>query len=161
MKIAPMTEAHADAVLAIYQQGIDTGDATFEIAAPTWAEFDTARLAAHRLVAIDDDNTVLGWAAVSAVSSRCVYQGVVEHSVYVATEARGRAVGRALLQALIDSTEDAGIWTIQSGVFPENVTSLALHKALGFRVVGTHERLGQHHGRWRDVLVLERRSPRI
>src|SRR5438445_11753549 len=107
MRIAPMTEAHADAVLAIYQQGIDTGDATFETAAPTWAEFDNARLAAHRLVAIEGD--VLGWAAVSAVSSRCVYQGVVEHSVYVATNARGRGVGRALLQALIHSTEDAGI----------------------------------------------------
>jgi len=104
---------------------------------------------------------VAGWAAVSAVSSRCVYAGVVEHSVYVHPDARGHGAGRALLAALIASTEAAGIWTIRSGIFPENTASLALHQALGFRVVGIQERVGQHHGRWRDVVLVERRSPVI
>ena len=157
-----MTAEHADAVLAIYQDGIDSGDATFETTAPTWLEFDKARLPGHRFVALDEDGTVLGWTAVTAVSSRCVYRGVVEHSVYVSAAARGRGIGSALLQRLVGSTEDAGIWTIQSGVFPENGASIALHAKLGFRTVGTHERLGQFDdGRWRDVVVLERRSPRI
>ena len=157
--IAPMTAEHADGVLAIYAEGIAGGDATFETEAPTWAAFDAARLPGHRFVALDPSGAVLGWTAVSAVSSRCVYAGVVEHSVYVAEAARGRGVGRALLDALIASTEAAGIWTIQSGVFPENHASLALHRGAGFRTVGTHQRLGQHHGRWRDVIVIERRSP--
>ena len=157
-----MTAEHADAVLAIYQEGIDTGDATFETAAPTWSDFDRARLAEHRFVALDEHGRVIGWAAVTAVSSRCVYRGVVEHSVYVSAAARGQGVGRALLQRLIEATEAAGIWTIQSGVFPENRASIALHDKLGFRVVGTHERLGQFSdGRWRDVVLLERRSPLI
>jgi L-amino acid N-acyltransferase YncA len=104
---------------------------------------------------------VLGWVAASAVSDRCVYAGVVEHSVYVHPGARGQSVGRTLLDALIASTEAAGIWTIQSGIFPENAASAALHKAAGFRVVGTRERVGQHHGHWRDVLLIERRSPAI
>jgi phosphinothricin acetyltransferase len=106
----------------------------------------------------DGTGEVLGWAAVSPVSSRSVYAGVVEHSVYVAPEARGRGVGAALLQALIDSTEAAGIWTIQSGIFPENTASLRLHERKGFRVVGIRERIGCHHGRWRDVVLVERRS---
>jgi L-amino acid N-acyltransferase YncA len=161
MRIATMTADHADAVLAIYQAGIDEGDATFESAAPSWDTFDAAKLPAHRLVAVEDDDAVVGWVAVSAVSGRCVYAGVVEHSVYVAPTARGRGVGRALLDALITSTEQAGVWTIQSGIFPENSASLALHQRAGFRVVGTHERLGRHHGRWRDVVLVERRSPAI
>jgi len=157
-----MTAEHADAVLAIYQDGIDSGNATFETNAPAWADFDSSRLPEHRFVALDDDGTVVGWTAVTATSSRCVYRGVVEHSVYVSSAARGRGVGSALLQRLIDSTEDAGIWTIQSGVFPENEASIALHAKLGFRIVGTHERLGQFSdGRWRDVVLLERRSSRI
>jgi L-amino acid N-acyltransferase YncA len=154
-----MTARHADEVLAIYQAGIDEGQATFETRAPTWPEFDAARLPQHRLVAVDDEDRVLGWAAVSAVSERCVYAGVVEHSVYVAPDARGRGLGVALLRGLIASTEAAGIWTIQSGVFPENAASLALHQRCGFRAVGTRERLGQHNGRWRDVVLIERRSP--
>jgi L-amino acid N-acyltransferase YncA len=158
VRIEPMTDEHAAAVLAIYQAGIDTGNATFETGVPTWAEFCAARLPEHRLVAISA-GTVAGWAAVSAVSSRCVYAGVVEHSVYVHPDARGRGVGRALLDALISSTEAAGIWTIQSGIFPENTASLALHQAAGFRVVGIQERVGQQHGRWRDVVLVERRSP--
>lgn len=155
-----MTEAHAAAVLAIYQAGIDEGDATFETEAPAWPEFTAARLAGHRYVArIGAD--VLGWVAVSPVSGRCVYAGVVEHSVYVHPAARGQGAGRHLLDTLITSTEAAGIWTIQSGIFPENTASVALHHAVGFRDVGIRERIGQHYGRWRDVLLLERRSPLI
>lgn len=155
-----MTEAHAAAVLAIYQAGIDEGDATFETRAPAWGEFTTARLADHRFVAVTGGD-VLGWVAASAVSDRCAYAGVVEHSVYVYPGARGRGVGRRLLGSLITSTEAAGIWTIQSGIFPENTASTALHRAAGFRTVGTRERVGQHHGRWRDVVFVERRSPLI
>ena len=162
VRIVPMTAEHADAVLAIYQAGIDEGNATFETEPPVWEAFDESKLDQHRFVAIDDDaGTVLGWVAVSAVSSRCVYAGVVEHSVYVSPDARGRGVGRALLDALIASTEAAGIWTIESGVFPENAASLALHQRAGFRVVGTRERLGKHGDRWRDVIVLERRSTAV
>jgi L-amino acid N-acyltransferase YncA len=151
-----MTAGHAGRVLAIYQAGIAEGDATFETSAPAWEEFDTARLPDHRYVALSAD-AVVGWVAVSPVSRREVYVGVVEHSVYVDPAARGRGIARLLMTRLIDSTEAAGIWTIQSGIFPENTASLALHEAVGFRVVGRRERLGQHHGRWRDVLLLERR----
>lgn len=160
VSIAPMTEAHAEAVLAIYQAGLDTGNASFETTAPDWAGWDAAHLAEHRFVALLD-GAVAGWVAASAVSDRCVYAGVVEHSVYVAPAARGRHVGRALLTALIASTEAAGVWTIQTGIFPANTASLALHHGCGFRTVGTRERVGQHHGRWRDVVMLERRSPLI
>jgi L-amino acid N-acyltransferase YncA len=156
----PMRACDADQVLAIYQAGLDAGDASFETQAPSWAAFETAKLPAHRLVAVaDGTGEVLGWAAVSPVSRRAVYAGVVEHSVYVDAAARGRGVGTALLQALIESTEKAGVWTIQSGIFPENTASLRLHQRAGFRVIGVRERLGRHHGRWRDVVLLERRSP--
>ncbi|WP_405009817.1 GNAT family N-acetyltransferase [Kitasatospora sp. NBC_01539] len=156
-----MTADHAGQVLAIYQAGIDEGDATFETAAPAWNAFDAARLPDHRLVALGAGGEVLGWAAVSQVSARRAYAGVVEHSVYVHPAARGRGVAARLLQELITSTEAAGIWTIQSGVFPENTASLALHARAGFRVIGTRERVGRHHGVWRDVLLIERRSPAI
>src|SRR5580704_2543044 len=154
MRIEPMTGAHAAAVLAIYHAGIEEGNATFETRVPAWEEFSTDRLADHRYVAVTGGD-VLGWVAASAVSDRCVYAGVVEHSVYVHPDARGRGVGTALLDGLISSTEAAGIWTIQSGIFPENTASLALHRRAGFRVVGTRERIGQHHGVWRDVLMIE------
>ena len=153
-----MTDAHATSVLAIYQAGIDEGNATFETRAPDWQAFAAARLPSHRFVATTAGQ-VTGWVASSPVSGRCVYAGVVEHSVYVHPDARGRGIGRALLEALVGSTEAVGIWTIQSGIFPENTASLALHRAAGFRVVGTRERIAQHHGRWRDVILIERRSP--
>jgi L-amino acid N-acyltransferase YncA len=168
MRIEPMTGAHADGVLEIYQAGIDEGNATFETRAPSWPEFSAVRLPAHRFVALGpeaDGPRVLGWVAVSPVSSRPVYAGVVEHSVYVHPRARGQGAGRALLDALIASTEAAGIWTIESGIFPENTASLALHRAAGFRVVGTRQRIGCHLGRpghpagwWRDTVLIERRS---
>jgi phosphinothricin acetyltransferase len=159
MRIAAMESEHAEQVLAIYQLGIDEGNATFETEAPSWSAFDAAKLSDHRLVALDAGGRVLGWAAVVPVSDRCAYAGVVEHSVYVHPDARGRGLGAALLDALIASTEAAGIWTIQSGIFPENAASLTLHARAGFRVIGTRERIGKHHGIWRDVTLVERRSP--
>ncbi|WP_309050945.1 N-acetyltransferase family protein [Streptomyces sp.] len=160
-RVVPLTAAHAGEVIAIHQAGIDEGHATFETVAPTWEEFDAAKLPAHRFAAVDEAGRLLGWVAATGVSDRCVYAGVVEHSVYVHPGARGRGVAGALLAALIDSTEAAGIWTIQSGVFPENAASLAVHARAGFRVVGTRERIGLLHGRWRDTVLIERRSPRI
>jgi phosphinothricin acetyltransferase len=159
IRITPMDDTHADAVLAIYRMGIDGGEATFETEPPAWERFLATRLPGHRFVAVDTDSRVLGWVACSPVSQRGVYAGVVEHSVYVHPDAGGRGVGKTLLRALIGSTEAAGIWTIQSGIFPENAPSLAVHGAVGFRVVGTRERLGRQHGRWRDVVLVERRSP--
>ena len=163
VRIVPMLAEHADQVLAIYQLGIDEGDATFETTAPTWQDFDTAHLADHRFVALDGSASghavVVGWVAAIPVSERCVYAGVVEHSVYVHPAARGRGVGSALLHSLIASTEAAGIWTIQSGVFPENSASLALHEGTAFAASAPGERLGRHHDHWRDVVLLERRSP--
>ncbi|RAO37454.1 Phosphinothricin acetyltransferase [Micromonospora saelicesensis] len=159
--VRPMTAGDAAQVLAIYQAGLDGGDASFETTAPTWAQFDAGKLPAHRLVAVGGDGTVIGWVAVSPTSARAVYAGVVEHSVYVDPRAQGRGVARLLLDALIASTEAAGVWTIQSGVFGENTASLRLHERAGFRVIGVRERVARHHGRWRDVILLERRSPVI
>ncbi|WP_422770107.1 GNAT family N-acetyltransferase [Plantactinospora sp. WMMC1484] len=161
MRIRAMEPGDAAEVLAIYQAGLDTGQASFETEAPTWPAFDSGRLPVHRLVAVEDDGGVLGWVAVTPVSARAVYAGVVEHSVYVHPAAQNRGVARALMAALIVSTEAAGIWTIQSGIFPENAASLTLHERVGFRVVGVRERVGRHHGKWRDVVLLERRSPTI
>ena len=157
-----MTPADWAVVREIYEAGIATGDATLETSAPTWEAWDDAHLPDLRFVARDDSGAVLGWTAVSQVSGRCVYEGVVEESVYVATDARGSGVGRALLDALIPASEAAGIWTIQAGVIADNEASLALHEAAGFRRVGVRERLGRDaSGRWRDVVLLERRSPNL
>ncbi|WP_345656967.1 GNAT family N-acetyltransferase [Streptomyces siamensis] len=156
-----MGPEHADQVLAIHRLGIEEGNATFETSAPTWEEFEAAKLPEHRHVALDESGRCLGWVAAVPVSDRCAYAGVVEHSVYVHPDARGRGIGSALLSALIASTEAAGIWTIQSGIFPENTSSLALHQKAGFRVIGTRERIGKHHGVWRDVVLIERRSPAV
>ncbi|WUT01404.1 GNAT family N-acetyltransferase [Streptomyces sp. NBC_00708] len=156
-----MRAGHAEQVLAVYQAGIDEGNATFETGAPTWAAFDKSKLLSHRLVALQADGTLLGWIAASAVSARPAYAGVVEHSVYVRPSARGRGVARSLLEAFITSTEAAGIWTVQAGVFPENTASLVLHERVGFRVIGTRERVGRLRGVWRDVQLIERRSPAV
>jgi phosphinothricin acetyltransferase len=158
LAIRPLTGLDWPAVAAIYAEGIATGQATFETEVPSWSSWDASHLAEHRFVAVDPAGPVLGWAALAPVSSRCVYAGVTENSVYVAAAARGRGIGAALLRRLVESAEQAGIWTVQTGIFPENVASLALHASCGFRVVGRRERLGQQSGRWRDVLFLERRS---
>ena len=142
----------------IYRQGIATRDATFETEPPSREEFDAGRLPAHRLVCVEDGR-IVGWAALSPTSRRECYAGVVEHSVYVHEGARGRGVGRMLLEALVESAEAAGLWTIQTSVFPENEASLALHEQVGFRVVGRRERIARLDGSWRDTLLLERRSP--
>jgi L-amino acid N-acyltransferase YncA len=156
MEIRVLTRGDWPEVEAIYAEGIATRQATFETATPSWEEFDAGRLPAHRLVAVDG-RRVVGWAAVSPTSTRECYAGVVEHSVYVSANARGRGIGRALLEALVTSTDTAGIWTVQTSIFPENEASLALHERLGFRVVGRRERIAQLDGEWRDTLLLERR----
>jgi L-amino acid N-acyltransferase YncA len=155
--IADLRQQHWPDVVRIYADGIATGNATFETEAPTWDRWDAAHLPQHRYVALRA-GTVVGWVAVSPASDRCVYGGVVENSVYVDARARGRGVGRLLLERLVRSTEAAGIWTIQTGIFPENEASLRLHERVGFEVVGRRKRLGKLHGTWRDVLLLERRS---
>jgi L-amino acid N-acyltransferase YncA len=163
MTVRPMTAADADAVLRIYQAGLDTGLASFETVAPDWSVFDAGRLPRHRFVAVDS-GTVVGWVAVSTVSTRPVYAGIVEHSVYVDPGTQRLGVGRRLLDALVESTEAAGIWTIQSGVFPENVASLRLHERAGFRIIGVRHHPGRDQrpgGAWRDVVLIERRSATV
>jgi L-amino acid N-acyltransferase YncA len=157
-RIRPLTHADWPAVERIYAEGIATGDATFETEPPSWEEFDAGRLGDHRYVAVENDE-IVGWIALSPASARPCYAGVTEHSVYVAHSARGRGIGRELMDALITSADGAGIWTIQTSVFPENVASLALHERVGFRVVGRRERIAQLGGVWRDTILLERRSP--
>ena len=148
---------HWPGVARVYAEGIATGNASFETEVPSWEAWDSSHLAEHRLVALRDGE-VVGWAAVSPVSDRCVYGGVVEKSVYVAEAARGQGLGQRLLEELIASTEAGGVWTIQTGIFPENEGSIRLHERVGFEVVGRRKRLGKLHGVWRDVLLLERRS---
>lgn len=142
----------------IYQEGIATGNATYEPAVPEWEAWDRGHLTDHRFVATLDA-AVAGWAALSRVSARRVYSGVAEVSVYVAAAARGHGVGSTLLRRLVESSERGGIWTLQASIFPENAASLALHRACGFRIVGTREKLARQEGVWRDVLLLERRRP--
>jgi L-amino acid N-acyltransferase YncA len=144
-------------VRAIYLEGIETGNATFESDAPDWSKWDNSHLRECRLVA-RVDGKVVGWAALSPVSDRCVYAGVAEVSIYVASHARGQGIGKGLLRRLVEESERTGIWTLQAGIFPENRASITLHETLGFRIVGVRERLGQMNGIWRDVTLLERRS---
>lgn len=165
MAVRAMTEADWPAVRAIYEAGIATGNATFETAAPGWERWDATHLTDHRLVAVlpgpGGVEVVAGWAALAPVSERCAYAGVAENSVYVAPAHHGHGIGRTLLQALVEQAEAAGIWTVQTGIFPENGASVALHTACGFRIVGRRERLGRLDGVWRDVLFLERRSTTV
>lgn len=155
--IAIMTANDWPAVREIYQEGIATGNATFEKSAPDWESWDARHLKCCRLLAKVDDQ-VIGWAALSPVSARAVYAGVAEVSVYVAGRARGYGVGSLLLSTLVAASEQNGIWTLQAGIFPENQTSIAIHRKCGFRVVGTREAIGCMDGHWRDTVLMERRS---
>ncbi|QEH92165.1 N-acetyltransferase [Dermacoccus abyssi] len=169
VQIVPMRPEHWPQVAAIYSEGIATGHATFEAEPPSWEQFDADKARVHRWVAVDEarhangENAVLGWAAASPVSDRCAYAGVVEHSVYVASTAGGRGIGLTLLNHLTSVAESAGIWTVQSGIFPENEASLRLHERAGFRTVGVRRGVGRMTygpaaGRWRDVVFVEWRS---
>jgi phosphinothricin acetyltransferase len=160
VEIRPLHAGDWPSVERIYAEGIAAGNATFETEPPSWDEFDSGRLPGHRFVA-DEGGEVVGWVALSPTSRRDCYSGVVEHSVYVAEHARGRGVGRALMNALLESTDAAGIWTIQTSVFPENDASVTLHERVGFRIVGRRERIARLDGEWRDTILLERRSPAV
>jgi L-amino acid N-acyltransferase YncA len=157
LNVGPMRVEDWEAVRSVYAQGIATGNATFEKNAPDWETWDAAHLPFCRLIA-KKKSEVLGWAALSPYSRRQVYSGVAEVSVYVAETARGQGVGGALLSALVTQSGKHGIWTLQAGIFPENTASIQLHRRFGFRVVGTRERIGFMDGRWRDVVLMERRS---
>ena len=149
-------------VLAIYAEALRGADATFETNVPTWSEWNRAHLPAHRFVAVDPANKrLLGWTALSRFSERREYAGIVECHTFVRADNHRRGVGTKLLEALVSATEQQGLWTLQAHLFPENTAGLALHRKLDFRVVGTRERMGRHRGRWRDVLLLERRSPAV
>jgi phosphinothricin acetyltransferase len=155
--IDDMRETDWEQVRSIYLEGIATGHATFETSAPEWEKWDAAHLRDPRLVC-RQDGTVVGWAALSPVSGRCVYAGVAEVSVYVSQASRGQGIGHALLTTLVERAETKGVWTLQAGVFPENQASINVHIKCGFRKVGIREKLGKMAGVWRDVVLLERRS---
>ncbi len=158
--ITELRAEHWPEVARIYAEGIATANATFETEVPSWERWNSAHLPAYRFIAMSEGK-LLGWVAASPFSSRCGYAGVVEESVYVAEDARGHGVGKALIRRLVQSTEAGGVWTLQTGIFPENEASLRLHQCVGFRVVGCRERLGRLNGVWRDVLLLERRSREV
>lgn len=160
VEIRPLMPADWPRVRAIYLEGIATGIATFENTAPQWEAWDAGHLPDCRLVACLEGD-MAGWAALSPVSSRCVYAGVAEVSVYVAAAARGAGIGTALVAAIIAESENHGLWTLQAGIFPENTMSMALFEKSGFRVVGRRERIGRLNGCWRDTLLLERRSAKV
>jgi L-amino acid N-acyltransferase YncA len=159
LRIRALDEQDWPVVAAIFEEGIATGLATFEIAAPDWPTWDESHLPGKLRLVAEEDGEVVGFAALSPVSGRDAYRGVAENTVYVSARARGRGVGSALLNDLVRQSEDAGIWTIQTSIFPENLASLAVHMRAGFRVVGRRERIGQLRGEWRDTLLLERRTP--
>ena len=158
--IASMLPEHWEAIKKIYEEGIATGNATFQTTAPSWEEWDKAHVRTCRLIALEN-NMVLGWAALSPVSSRCVYAGVAEVSVYVATNARGKKIGEQLLKELITQSEQNGFWTLQSGIFPENKQSISIHEKNGFRIIGYRERIGKMGDVWRDNVFLEKRSTKV
>ncbi len=160
MQIAKLLPSHWNAVKKIYEEGIATGNATFQTEAPSWEEWDKSHVAEPRLVALENEN-VLGWAAITPVSGRCVYAGVGEVSVYVSSAAQGKGVGKALLQNLISESEKNEFWTLQAGIFPENTASIRLHQSVGFRIIGTREKIGKMHDVWRDTLLLEKRSSKF
>jgi len=157
MKLVPLTSDHFEEVARIYTEGIATGNATFETNAPDWETWNKGHLAHCRVIALLGEK-VAGWAALSPVSSRCVYGGVAEVSVYVAKDFRGRSVGKALLQEVISQSEQNGLWTLQSGIFPENIASIRIHEQCGFRRIGYREKVGLLGNKWRDTVQFERRS---
>nr|WP_299824897.1 GNAT family N-acetyltransferase [uncultured Pontibacter sp.] len=158
--IHPMHPKHAASVLRIYEQGLSTRQATFNTIVPSWDEWDAAHLQHSRLVALEGD-TVAGWVALSPVSVRLCYKGVAELSIYILGSYRGKGVGNLLMQALINESEQNGIWTLNSSTFPENVASIKLQEKYGFRVIGYREKVAEHYGVWRDTVLLERRSKRV
>ena len=160
MQVRPMTAEDWSSVSQIYKEGIDTQIATFETQVPSYEHWDKAHLSKNRWVATEND-TILGWVALSPVSSRCVYGGVAEVSVYIARDARKKGVGQLLLHTLIDQSEKDGYWTLQSGIFPENKGSIKLHEKAGFRYIGKREKIGMLHGEWKDNVLYERRSAKV
>lgn len=158
MTITGLKDIHYSSVKDIYLQGIATRNATFQTEAPSWEEWDKGHLNHSRIIAVDDQGTVMGWAALSAVSSRCIYAGVAEVSVYIDADHRSKGVGNRLMQDLIKSSEQNNIWTLQAGIFPENEASLQLHLNNGFRIIGKREKIGKMGDTWRDTVLLERRS---
>ncbi len=157
MIISELNDTHYNSVKDIYLQGIATGQATFQTEAPTWEDWNKGHLQHSRYIA-SENNTVLGWAALTPVSGRCVYAGVAEVSIYIQANNRGKGIGRLLMQELIKSSEKNGIWTLQAGIFPENTASLNLHEKNGFRIIGKREKIGKMNNTWRDTILLERRS---
>jgi phosphinothricin acetyltransferase len=160
IKLRPLKKEDWPAVAEIYKQGIDTGNATFQTDIPTWEAWDSGHLKICRIVANNDDE-IIGWAALTQVSGRCVYTGVAEVSVYVASSYKGQKIGTKLLESLISQSESEGFWTLQAGIFPENIASIKLHEELGFRQLGFREKIGKMNGIWRDTILLERRSKKV
>ena len=160
ISLRPMTECVWPEVKRIYEEGIATGEATFETQVPDWTKWNASHIETCRIVAVNPEE-ILGWAALSRVSTRHVYRGVAEVSVYVSESARGKGIGRLLMNGLVSASEDEGIWTLQASVFPENSPSVKLHESCGFRIVGRRERIAWLNGKWRDTCLLERRSSRI
>lgn len=156
-EIIYLQPTHWDSIKSIYLDGISTGNATLEIDAPSWEKWDAEHLTSCRLIAKENDS-ILGWAALSPVSGRCVYDGVAEDSIYIAEAARGKGVGKMLLRKLIEESEANGLWTLQAGIIAENLPSIKLHEQCGFRIIGVRERIGQREGIWRNVVLMERRS---
>jgi len=157
IQIQPMLPDHWEDVKRIYEEGIATGNATFQTFAPGWEEWNSSHLQSCRLIAAND-NRILGWAALTPVSGRCVYAGVAEVSVYVSADSRGKGIGKNLLHSLINESEQNNLWTLQAGIFPENIGSIKIHEVCGFRVIGRREKIGKMNGKWRDTILLERRS---
>lgn len=160
IEVIPMLSAHAEAVLKIYQEGLQTGQATFNTDVPTWEEWSKGHHAHSRLVAVERGK-VLGWVALSPVSARSCYRGVAEFSIYIGSGSRGKGVGSLLLEALITESELNGIWTLHASTFPENTASVNLQKKHGFREIGYREKIAELHGVWRDTVLLERRSRKV
>lgn len=160
MTIAPLSSSDWNSVRSIYLEGIATGNATLETDAPSWEKWDTEHIASCRLIAKHGDN-ILGWAALSPVSGRCVYGGVAEVSIYIAESVRGKGIGKQLFEQLIEESEKNELWTLQSGILQENIASIKLHEKCGFRIVGVRERIGQRDGIWRNVVLMERRSHKV